>query len=85
MPSKMVMIACDEQGNYAVGQEAPEPVEGEAPQEGGLQPVRSLDEALQAARAILMEGSQEDADQQAEAQMAQGFAGPSQQAPEAGY
>ena len=71
--NKTVRIECDEQGNYSVGEEPSQEMEAA---EQPMQPARSLEEALMMAKALFAQGG-EGQPEQAEADFAKGFRGPS--------
>jgi hypothetical protein len=66
MAAKKVVIACDEQGQYSVG-EMPTAMDGAQPSEPQMQPAPSLDAALDMAAGML------ESDPAAEAEGEQGL------------
>lgn len=75
MAKKTVVIKCDEEGSYSIGEMPTPEMMGEGEAMGGmpeLQPVDSLDEALEQAREMLVEGH-EDGDAAAEEALGSGF------------
>ena len=74
MANITVCIKCDEQGQYSVGTQPEAPVEGAAPaEEQALQPVKSLEEALQVAGDLLKNAGQVTEAAQGEADFKGGF------------
>lgn len=80
MANRTVVIDCDEQGNYSVGEEPHESQGAESAEgnmaegsegETNMQPAKSLDDALEMARGILSGGSEDTTD--ADAAMQKGY------------